>query len=201
MIATSIRHDGSGLIYLMGPSGSGKDALLGRARQQLEDEYGLLFAHRYITRPADAGGENHIALTEPEFARREDVGCFALTWTSHGLHYGIGRELDLWLGAGQVVVMNGSRAHLPLARRRYPALLPVLIHVRREVLRHRLTERAREAGEALEYRLARADLHPGAVPGLVTIDNSDTLESAADTLVGVIRNRRVAMERFSAVAR
>lgn len=53
------------LIWLMGPSGSGKDSLLSALRQQEHPQ--LLVAHRYITRAANAGSENHIALSEQEF--------------------------------------------------------------------------------------------------------------------------------------
>ena len=44
------------LFYLVGASGSGKDSLLGYARGKLAGAPDVLFAHRYITRPADAGG-------------------------------------------------------------------------------------------------------------------------------------------------
>ena len=47
------------LIWLMGPSGSGKDSLLAELR--LREQTQLLVAHRYITRDASAGSENHIA--------------------------------------------------------------------------------------------------------------------------------------------
>lgn len=43
------------LIWLMGPSGSGKDSLLAELRQQEQAQ--LLVAHRYITRAANAGNE------------------------------------------------------------------------------------------------------------------------------------------------
>ena len=43
------------LIWLMGPSGSGKDSLLAELRQQEPAQ--LLVAHRYITRAANAGNE------------------------------------------------------------------------------------------------------------------------------------------------
>ena len=49
------------LIWLMGPSGSGKDSLLSALRQREHSQ--LLVAHRYITRDANAGSENHIALS------------------------------------------------------------------------------------------------------------------------------------------
>lgn len=43
------------LVYVMGPSGAGKDSVLNRARAMLSADLPILFAHRYITRPADSG--------------------------------------------------------------------------------------------------------------------------------------------------
>lgn len=62
------------LIWLMGPSGSGKDSLLSALRQREHSQ--LLVAHRYITRVANAGSENHIALSEQEFLPVPDKTCW-----------------------------------------------------------------------------------------------------------------------------
>lgn len=105
------------LIWLMGASGSGKDSLLTELRQREQTQ--LLVAHRYITRDASAGSENHIALSEQEFFTRAGQNLLALSWHANGLYYGVGIEIDLWLHAGFDVVVNGSRAHLPQARARY----------------------------------------------------------------------------------
>lgn len=102
------------LIWLMGASGSGKDSLLTELRQREQTQ--LLVAHRYITRAASAGSENHIALSEQEFFTRAGQNLLALSWHANGLYYGVGVEIDLWLHAGFDVVVNGSRAHLPQAR-------------------------------------------------------------------------------------
>ncbi|HAJ6816140.1 ribose 1,5-bisphosphokinase [Escherichia coli] len=99
------------LIWLMGPSGSGKDSLLAELR--LREQTQLLVAHRYITRDASAGSENHIALSEQEFFTRAGQNLLALSWHANGLYYGVGVEIDLWLHAGFDVLVNGSRAHLP----------------------------------------------------------------------------------------
>ncbi|SQA98136.1 Ribose 1,5-bisphosphate phosphokinase PhnN [Cedecea neteri] len=104
----------SKLIWLMGPSGSGKDSLLSALRQQ--EHARLLVAHRYITRAADAGCENHIALSANEFEQRQQLGLFALSWQAHEHSYGVGVEMDIWLEAGFDVVVNGSRQHLKQAR-------------------------------------------------------------------------------------
>src|SRR5262252_3918437 len=131
------------LVAVMGPSGAGKDALLGYVRPRV-DPACVVFGHRYITRPFDAGGENHVALTPAEFAARRTAGLFALAWESHGLAYGIGAELDLWLGRGLTVVVNIARAVWPDASRRYPGLTGVLVTATPEILALRLAARGRE---------------------------------------------------------
>ncbi|WP_457980953.1 phosphonate metabolism protein/1,5-bisphosphokinase (PRPP-forming) PhnN [Ectopseudomonas composti] len=143
------------LIYLMGPSGSGKDSLLQAARAPLEAR-GCRFARRVITRSAESVGEDALGVTPAEFERLEGEGAFALSWRANGLTYGIPREIDDWLSAGQDVLINGSRGHLDAARQRYPQLLAVLLQVDEAVLRQRLLARGRETPEQIEQRLARS---------------------------------------------
>ena len=160
------------LIWLIGPSGSGKDSLLNALREAPPPN--LLIAHRYITRAADAGGENHIALTETAFARRAAQGLFALHWTAHGLHYGLGLEIDLWLQRGHDVLVNGSRHHLPQAQARYGArLLPLCLTVSPEVLAARLRQRGRESESEIAQRLDRAAHAPP--PGCRLLNNNGAL--------------------------
>ncbi len=143
------------LIWLVGPSGSGKDSLLAALRQREHAQ--IVVAHRYITRPANAGSENHIALSEHEFFTRAERQLFALSWHANALYYGVGIEIDVWLHAGFDVVVNGSRAHLPQAKARYAnALLPVCLQVSPDVLRSRLEQRGRETSKEIAQRLDRA---------------------------------------------
>jgi len=143
------------LIYVMGASGSGKDSLMRYAREKLARHPNIVFAHRYITRPADAGGENHVSLSPDEFASRAAAGLFALHWQSHGHHYGIGIEINQWLANGATVIVNGSREYLPHVVSRYGDVVPLLIEVSPDVLRERLLRRGRETREQVEKRLQR----------------------------------------------
>jgi ribose 1,5-bisphosphokinase len=174
------------LFYVIGPSGAGKDSVIAWARAA-SDPARTAFAHRYITRPAMPDAENHVALSAEEFAARRRRGWFALAWQSHGLSYGVGREIDLWRAEGVRVVINGSRAYLPEAAARYPELRPVLITAPPEVREARLLARNRETGAALAERLDRC---PAIVhPGLVSIDNDGELGKAGQALADLLRQR------------
>lgn len=181
------------LIYVVGASGSGKDSLMRYARRCLANEIQLVFAHRYITRAADAGGENHVALTAEEFESRSKAGLFALHWQSHGHAYGIGIEVNQWLVKGITVVVNGSREYLVEAAKLYSELLPVWVEVSPEVLRKRLQARGRENAQAIEARLARQPASQSSSRTGEVIRNDGELRVAGDALVELIR-------RHSAVA-
>jgi ribose 1,5-bisphosphokinase len=174
------------LIYIMGPSGCGKDSLMAEARLRLPAEAPVVFGHRYITRPADAGGENHVALNRVEFQLRLTRGLFALSWESHGFAYGIGREIEIWMEAGLSVVVNGSRGALCKAVNAYPEMLPVLVEVPEQILRERLGARGREDAREIESRLTRARMTVTETPELVRFDNSGPLAERGLALARMI---------------
>lgn len=176
------------LIYLIGASGAGKDSLMRYAREHLPAEAPVVFAHRYITRPADAGGENHIALSEAEFQLRLERGCFAMHWQSHGLHYAVGREVHHWLSQDLNVVINGSRGYLDQAIGQFPQLKPILIRVDLPILKTRLQLRARESAEQIEQRLQQAKTLQEELnhPTLLQLDNNQSLETAGRRLVDLL---------------
>jgi ribose 1,5-bisphosphokinase len=176
------------LYYVIGPSGAGKDSLLNYARQHMGSSTAVVFAHRYITRPADAGGENHISLSREEFNCRARMGCFAMQWYSHNTWYGIGVEINQWLEMGLKVVVNGSRAYLDNALQKYPRLIPVIISAPPETLRQRLLARGRENIEEIEQRVMQAvDLDQQIeYPRMMRINNEGALMDAGDYLIELI---------------
>ena len=151
------------LIYLMGASGAGKDCLLSALRAA--NPANIIVAHRYITRQANAGAENHVALSEQEFLLRAAQGLFALYWQAHQYRYGVGIEIDIWLQHGLDVVVNGSRAYLPEAQQRYPdQLLPLCLTVSPAILAQRMQQRGRENNEQINARLQRAQHYQQQLP-------------------------------------
>ncbi|QLJ13052.1 phosphonate metabolism protein/1,5-bisphosphokinase (PRPP-forming) PhnN [Pseudomonas putida] len=188
----SDRRSGAGrLIFLVGPSGSGKDSLIDASREQLALA-GVEIARRVITRSAEAKGEAAQGVTPEQFDTLRAQGAFAMHWRANGLDYGIPRQVDQWLAAGRAVLVNGSRAYLPEARQRYPDMLAVLVEVKPEVLRQRLLARGRESAEEVEQRLARsARLQAAADPSVHVLDNSSTLEAAVAAFVSLLRHQGV----------
>ncbi len=178
------------LIYLMGPSGAGKDSLIDAARATLQKNQ-VEIAQRIITRSAEAKGEKAVGVSVERFEQLCAEGAFALHWRANDLAYGIPVEIDAWLASGRAVLINGSRAHLPKARERYPDLLAILITVEPRVLRQRLLARGRESLEDIERRLARSpqlSLHD---PAIHLLDNSTSLEDAQRRLLDLLREQGV----------
>lgn len=175
------------LFYLMGASGSGKDALLQGCRHRLQHSHQAFIAHRYITRAADAGGENHIHLTESEFQLRINTQMFALHWASHGHLYGIGKEVEIWVNSGINVIINGSREYLPQAQKKHDFIVPIMVNIKTDLLRERLHKRGRESNVEIEKRLERHNQFVHHMPeGTLQIDNSGTLTEGVDALMKIL---------------
>jgi ribose 1,5-bisphosphokinase len=178
------------LIYLMGPSGSGKDSLIEAVRKPLRSMNGEV-VRRVITRSAESVGEDAIGVSREEFQRRQEAGDFALSWHANGLDYGIPCQIDHWLKEGCHVLVNGSRGHLAQALQRYPTLLPVLLTVKDEVLRERLLRRGRESVGEIEERLRRNGLF--AADDLIgdthihRLDNSGELAVTVEHLLNLLK--------------
>jgi phosphonate metabolism protein PhnN/1,5-bisphosphokinase (PRPP-forming) len=153
------------LVLVVGPSGAGKDTLLEAARQALADDPRFRFVRRVITRPADAGGEAHEAVTEVEFARRD----FALQWQAHGLRYGIPADA---ISDADVAVANVSRTVIGEAARRFPVRV-IEVTAPPDVLAERLASRQRENVADIAARLARGVALPLDVP-VETVVNDQT---------------------------
>ncbi len=167
------------LIAVVGPSGAGKDTLMGGARAALAQDTRFRFVRRAITRPAEAGGEDHEALTEADFAARRAAGGFALSWDAHGLRYGIPRDIEDDLAARRVVIANLSRAVLSEANARY-RLRVLNITAPLEVLAARLAARGRETTTDIAARLVREVAPPDGL-------DIERVLNDADVAVGVAR--------------
>jgi len=174
------------LILVVGPSGAGKDTLLEGAQAAFSGDPRIVFPRRVITRPADAGGENHVAATLDEFERSERDGAFALSWLAHGLAYGVPGVVCQDLRDGRHVVVNVSRSVIAEARDRFTSVTVIRIDAPPEVLARRLAQRGREDPEAVQRRLDRM-VEAGDDPWVHVVMNDRTAEEGIARFTAVIR--------------
>ena len=58
------------IIVVVGPSGAGKDSVIGFVARHFADRQDIDFVRRVITRPSDAGGEDHESISGEVFDDR-----------------------------------------------------------------------------------------------------------------------------------
>jgi ribose 1,5-bisphosphokinase len=146
---------GGRLIAVVGPSGVGKDSVMGGITAALPD---IGAVRRVITRDPELGGENFDAVSEAAFAEAVARGDFCLHWRAHGLRYGIPARVLDEVRAGGTRLANLSRGVLTAAAATFPALTVLHVTASPRVLAARLAGRGREPAEEVARRLERARL-------------------------------------------
>jgi ribose 1,5-bisphosphokinase len=187
--ATSIAAIGPGrLILVVGPSGAGKDTLLGLARTACVDDGNIVFQRRAVTREASAFEDNQ-QISREEFSQALAKGAYAMHWEAHGHCYGVPKAIDDDIRAGRTVIVNVSRTVIPAMRQAYTDVVVVSITAPTEVLAARIAMRARGSDGRLEQRLGRTVDQTAAAPD-VTIMNVCSAEYHARQFVRVIKGER-----------
>lgn len=173
------------LVLVVGPSGAGKDALIGWVQAACASDPSVVFPRRVVTRQGSLHEPNE-TLSNDDFLAAASQGAFALHWQAHGLSYGVRRAIDDDLAAGRTVIINVSRMVVALARQTYPDVTVVLITAPPEVLLSRLASRNRDSDGRIEDRLNRA-VDTAAFTPDVTISNVGPLDEHARELLAVVR--------------
>ena len=176
------------LILVVGPSGAGKDTLLGLAGATCAGDGNIVFARRVVTREASSF-EDNVQLSVDDFCTALARGEFAMHWEAHGHRYGLPRTIDDDIRAGRTVVVNVSRMVIDAMRHAYVNVLVVAITAPSDVLAQRLAMRARTSDGTLQDRLTRKVADEAAADK--TIVNVGSAEFHARQLVQIIRGRRL----------
>jgi ribose 1,5-bisphosphokinase len=162
-------------VIVCGPSGAGKDSVIGWAANTLAHEPAIVFARRSVTRAnAFAGSDDE--LDAGAMAQRRAAGKLAWHWEAHGLHYGVDSSYTAQVAAGRVVVVNGSRAHAASLGLRADVRY-VLVSAPKSVLAQRLHSRGREGAAQVAGRLARSANIPVFTPDLEIANDSDLAQA------------------------
>jgi ribose 1,5-bisphosphokinase len=172
------------LVVVVGPSGAGKDTLIGLARTLCADDPRIVFSRRIVTRQTSAA-EDHDTVTPAQFDAAIGQGAFAFWWEAHGLRYALPAAIDAQLQAGNTVICNVSRTVVRQLRARYTKLTVVLVTAPKEILLGRLAARGRESGGDVAARLDRAVAIDDLAPDIV-IENIGEPHVGAGHLAAVL---------------
>lgn len=174
------------LVLVVGPSGAGKDTLLGLARTACADDPTIVFARRVVTREASEAEDNE-QMSAEGFREAQARGAFAVHWEAHGHAYGLPRSIEDDIRAGRTVVANVSRTVIPALRHCYANVVVISVTAPADVLAERLAMRKRGSDGNIAQRLARTveDAEPDA-----TIVNVSSAEYHARQLLRIIGGTR-----------
>lgn len=166
-------------VFVCGPSGAGKDSVMGWAASYLSTRSNIVFARRMVTRPAQPGSD-HDPVTPQVFELLQRSGGLAWHWQAHGHHYGIAARYAAEVADSCIVVVNGSREHVntlpPAAPCRVVQIVADAGH-----LATRLVQRGRDEPGAIVGRLARNAQFPDLAADC-TIANQGELSDAGRRL-------------------
>jgi ribose 1,5-bisphosphokinase len=176
------------LILVVGPSGAGKDTLLGLARSACADDPSIVFPRRVITRQPSVSEENQ-QVSLDAFAHALARGEYAMHWEAHGHCYALPRAIDDELRAGRTIIANVSRGVVGAMRSAYADVTVISITAPPQVLAERLAARSRSSDGKIEHRLGRTVDETSSRPD-VTIVNTGSADYHARQLVRIIKGDR-----------
>jgi ribose 1,5-bisphosphokinase len=176
------------LVLVVGPSGAGKDTLLGLAKAACADDRHIVFARRIVTREASVFEENEQISLE-DFQQALTQEAYAMHWEAHGHCYALPHAIDDAIRAGHTVIANVSRTVIAEMRRAYAEVVVVSITAPANVLAQRIAARARGSDGNIAQRLSRTVDDLAAMPD-ATIMNVGSADYHARQFVRIIRGER-----------
>ncbi len=169
---------------IVGASGVGKDTLLDGAKARLEHTGQFYFPTRLITRPEDAGGEEHQSISSAEYVQMVRDDKFSLWWSAHEMHYALPDTVYDKLRFNNHVVANISRRMVDEAVDKFNQVEVIEITASPETIRKRLLSRGRESEAEIMVRQLREITPNWAAKAHVTsITNDGSVSEAVDRLI------------------
>ena len=175
----------SGVFFaLVGSSGVGKDTILDSARMRLEQTGQYYFPTRLITRPADAGGEEHHSISNAEFVQSVRGDKFSLWWSAHDMQYALPDDVYEKLRLNTHVVANISRRKVSEAIKKFSRVEVIEITACHETICKRLMSRGRESEAEIMVRRLR-EISPDWSSGanVTVIENEASISEAVDRFI------------------
>jgi guanylate kinase len=179
------------LIVISGPSGVGKDSVLGRMKDRNLPFHFVVTATDRPPRPGEIHGQDYYFYDTAEFERMIEDGELLEHASVYGQHKGIPKaHVRQALASGQDVVMRVDVQGAETVKGLIPAAVTIFLMAEsEEELIVRLRERRTESEEALQGRLAIAHEEMARIPDFdyVVVNHRHALDDAVDDVDAIIR--------------
>ncbi|HET8568566.1 MAG TPA: guanylate kinase [Candidatus Limnocylindria bacterium] len=178
-------------MIISAPSGGGKDAVLERLIDRLDDAVVYVTATSRKPRPGEVPGKHYYFYSPEKFREEIEAGHF-LEWSMvHGDFKGVRRDaLADTLRDHRIVIVKPE----PQGMRKIKALLPEALTIfimppSVEALRKRLVQRGTESAEQLEVRMRNAAIEMAAAPEYdhVVVNEDGRLDDTVEKVAQIIR--------------
>ena len=184
--------DGKGLLVIISaPSAGGKDAVIDRLVDKLDDAVVYITATSRKPRPNEKDGVRYYFYTPEKFREEIEAGNF-LEWSIvHGEFKGVRRDiLGDTLRGHRIVIVKPDPQGMRKIKTQLPDVLTIfLMPPSVDVLRKRLDSRGTETPEERAVRLRNAEIEMAAAPeyDYVVVNEDGKLDQTVEEVAKIIR--------------
>ena len=184
--------DGGGtLVIISAPSGGGKNTVIERLLNKLDDAVVYVTATSRKPRPNEVNGRDYYFYSPEKFREEIEAGNF-LEWSIvHGEFKGVRRDiLGDTLRGHKIVIVAPDPQGMRKIKSQLPEVLTIFIMPPSvESLHRRLDLRGTETPEQVQIRLRNAEIEMAAAPeyDYVVVNEDGRIEKTVDDIAEIIR--------------
>jgi len=184
--------DGKGLLVIItAPSAGGKDTVIDRLVQKLDDAVVYVTATSRKPRPGELDGVRYYFYSPEKFRQEIEAGNFFEWSIVHGEFKGVrGDILGDTLRSHKIVIVKPDPQGMRIIKSQLPEVLTIFIMPPSiEALQRRLEHRGTETPEQRAVRLRNAEIEMAAAPeyDYVVVNEDGKLDQTVDDIARIIR--------------
>ena len=183
--------DGQGLLVIISaPSGAGKDVVIDRLVEKLDDAVVYVTATSRKPRPGEADGVRYYFYSPEKFREEIEAGNFYEWSMVHGDFKGVRRDiLGDTVRSHKIVIVKPDPQGMRKIKAQLPEALTIFIMPPSiDALKRRLEHRGTETPEQRAVRLRNAEIEMAATPeyDYVVVNEDDKIDETAEEIASII---------------
>jgi len=183
--------DGQGLLVIISaPSGAGKDVVIDRLVEKLDDAVVYVTATSRKPRPGEADGVRYYFYSPEKFREEIEAGNFYEWSMVHGDFKGVRRDiLGDTVRSHKIVIVKPDPQGMRKIKAQLPEALTIFIMPPSiDALKRRLEHRGTETPEQRAVRLRNAEIEMAATPeyDYVVVNEDDKIDETAQEIAQII---------------